>query len=116
MTPQDAPIGSNLFRAALQNEHSERLGEMVDESVRTAARNRQERAERDRIERESEERERRLAYYQELEQQDAQRLAERRRLEEEARLERESERMLEHRAQQEADARRADSMRHEWEA
>ncbi len=117
MTPQDAPVGSNLFRAALQYEQSERLGEMVDESIRTAARHREERAERDRLEREAEEREQRLAYFRDLEQEDAQRVAERRRLEEEARVERENEREVEERAQREADARKAEALRvHEWEA
>lgn len=117
MTPQDVPIGSDLFRTALQHGQSERLGELVDESVRTAARHREERAERDRVEREAEEREQRLAYFRELERKDAHRLAERRHLEEEAQVERENERELEEHAQREADARKAEALQaHEWEA
>lgn len=117
MTPQEVKTGLDLFRTALQHEQSERLGELVDESLRTAARHREERAERDRLEREAEEREQRLAYFRELEREDAHRLAERRRLEEEARVERENERELQERAQREADLRRAENMRaHEWQA
>lgn len=101
---------AELFKAVLSKKQSDEIGKVVDESIELAARLREERAERDRIEREAKERAERLRYFQELEAEDAKRLKERETLEEKDRLENEAERDREKRAQAIAEMRRADQL------
>ncbi|RMH11786.1 MAG: hypothetical protein D6695_08375 [Planctomycetota bacterium] len=117
MSSNPGSFNAELFRAQARHDQARRMGQIVDESVERAARIREERAQRDQLEREAEEREERLAYFRALERKDAERLAQRRRLEKQAQLERELEREREQRAQIEADRARTEAMRrHEWEA
>lgn len=98
----EAQLGEQLA-ARIGRQRERVIGQVVDESVALAARLREERAERDRLEREAEEREQRLAFFAEQEREDIREVAERRRLEEEARREREAEREAETARQVEAD-------------
>jgi len=100
----------DLFRAILQKRQNDELGEVVDDSLDQAARLREERAERDRVEREAERRARRLEYFKEMEAEDARRLREREALTEQAQQEREAERDAELKAQAQADQNRSNEM------
>lgn len=106
----DGSTSADLFKAVLKKQQSDEVGRVVDDSLELAARLREERAERDRIEREAEERAERLRRFKELEAEDARKLREREDLEEEDARERELQHAADRKAQLIAEMRRRDEL------
>ncbi len=106
----ESTTNPDLFKAILSKKQSDEIGEVVDDSIALAAKLREERAERERLEREAEERAERLRYFREMEAEDAKRLNEREAIAERDRQEDEAERDQQERAQLIAELRRADQL------